>query len=670
MLEGLNKQQFEAVKTIRGAVLILAGAGSGKTRVITTRIAHILKEKQARPEEILAVTFTNKAAKEMNERVRQLAKGDVSRLQISTFHSYGLRLLKQHIPLLGYKKSFSICDEATRLGIIKSGIKTLTRQDDKIDPKIVLHKLSNARNAFGNYEWFEDEADLMQQLLHYYEERLKLNNLVDFDDLLLLPVKILEEHADVRLSVANGHKFVMVDEYQDTNSIQEKLLTYVAGYHKNICVVGDDDQSIYGWRGAETENILQFDRRWKDCKVITLEQNYRSTNTILGAANAVIKNNAMRKAKSLWSQIGDGELIRFNLAESDRSEAEHVAQAIALYVNQKKYSMGDVAVLYRRNTQARAVEEQLRMHSIYYKLVGGYKFYDRKEIRDILSYLRFIANPDDELALERIINVPNRGIGPSTFDKLVQRSHIEKCSVFELLKNASGLHELSHEKRAELLEFSQMMIDYKARFEVDHLGETVRDLLNEVKYKQYLKRYSKTEEEWQAKVELVQEFIQSIHDYADNREKATLQKYLDHILLLEQETDDDENDNAVTLMSIHASKGLEFPVVFVIGMEEGIFPSSRSMEENDDDVSEERRLAYVAITRAKEKLHLSAVKERRRYNEIVQSELSRFIIEIPAKYFVSPPHRFSDETEVEKRREDAAQNFFNIFDELKRNSSY
>jgi DNA helicase-2/ATP-dependent DNA helicase PcrA len=668
ILSGLNSEQYDAVKATEGAVLILAGAGSGKTRVITTRIAHILQEKKAKPEQILAVTFTNKAAKEMAERVRSIVKGDTSKLQISTFHSYGLRMLKKHIHLLGYKKSFSICDETTRLGIIKNGIKSLTKEVDKFDPNALLNKISNAKNRLTTMDWSGEDIHFMPSLLEFYNERLKINNLVDFDDLLLLPVHLLEQNPDLQLSIANGHKYVMVDEYQDTNSIQDKLLSFVSGYHKNICVVGDDDQSIYGWRGAETENILSFHTRWRNCKVITLEQNYRSTSTILNAANAVIKNNTVRKAKSLWSQLGEGELINYYLAESDRSEAEFVAQRIAAYINQRKYKQGDVAILYRRNTQSRVIEEQLRMNGVYYKLVGGYKFYDRKEIKDILSYMRFIANPDDELALERIINIPNRGIGSSTFDKLSRFAHLKKISVFSAIKSAFTLTGISNDKKMLLHEFHELITLYRLKYETENIGEATKALLNQVHYKQYLKKFSKTDEEFQAKIEIVQEFIQSMYDYSEKNSAPSLQKYLDKIMLLEQDTNDDENRDLVSVMSIHASKGLEFPVVFVIGMEEGIFPSSRSMEENDD-VSEERRLAYVAITRAKEKLFLSSVKERKRYNETVYPDLSRFLIEIPSVYFTTPPASFNDEEQVEKRTETAAANFFNLLDQLKKNSS-
>jgi len=664
----LNPEQRRAVEQTSGPVLILAGAGSGKTRVITHRIAHLILNKNEKPEHILAVTFTNKASAEMFERVAQLLKKNLKGLTVSTFHSFGVRFLKKYIHVLGYDKKFSIIDDTDQLAIIKQALKKISYDPKKFDPNIILNKIGRAKNAgweTGKWDGSGDEYDIiMNDVFRFYQSRLKINNLVDFDDLILLPLKILREHSEICMKESVRYKYIMVDEYQDTNSVQDGMLKLLASYHRNICVVGDDDQSIYGWRGAESKNILEFDRVWSGCNTIKLEQNYRSTQTILSAANVVIKNNSERKDKELWSNLGKGQPIHYYLAQSDRDEADFISNQIKLLRASKKVAFRDFCVLFRRNTQSRPIEETFRFNGIPYKLVGGYQFYERREIKDLLAYLKLLVNSKDEMALERIINVPKRGIGISTYEKLAGYAHLIEIPVFDAMKIVEDIIEIHPDKRDIIFNFFALLVRYKEQFNEGELSETLREFLNEIDYSEHLRRMSKTEEEFHQKKENVVEFINGIKDYETRFKDPSLEKYLDRIMLLSQESPDDNDYNAVTLMSLHASKGLEFPYVFMIGMEEGMFPSERTLNESKD-VSEERRLCYVGITRAQQGLYLSGVKERRRYKEMVTTEPSRFLKEIPRDLYDRPPFEKSSENERQERAKSAAKDFFTNLRKLK-----
>lgn len=656
----LNPQQKRAVETTEGPLLVLAGAGSGKTRVITNRISYLVNVKKVPPSQILAITFTNKAAKEMSERVDSMLKRKHN-VFISTFHSFGLRLLKTHIEKVGYKKNFSIIEESDRISIVKTGLRKITQSFSDYDPAIILNKISLGKNrgwTKGHWDNVSDPYDLvMNEIYEFYNERLVLNNLVDFDDLLLLPVKILQNNEDILFTVSRHFRYVMVDEYQDTNGIQEELLKLIASYYRNICVVGDDDQSIYGWRGADSNYILNFSKNWPGCQEIILEQNYRSTNTILTAANQVIKNNLFRNEKNLWSQIGTGEKLKFYLAESDRDEAEFIARQIHHLKKNSVLTFDDFCVLYRRNTQSRVIEELFRINAIPYQLVGSYTFYDRKEIKDIISYLKFILNPNDELALERIINIPNRGLGKASLDKILAFAHYKKLSLYDALKMSFTIEGLTNQKQTQAYDFTELIQNYIEKFKTNSIGDTVRALLNEIDYKSYLKVFSKTDEELALKMDIVKEFINSMYDYEKRFKDPTLEKFIERILLFSQD-DEKEALPSVKIMSIHASKGLEFNTVFLIGLEEGIFPSSRTIQETND-VSEERRLAYVGITRAQRYLFLSSVKERKKYNETIYPDISRFLKEIPGDLFEIPPHKLGDEKTILTKAKEAATDFFN-----------
>ena len=668
----LNNEQRLAVEFTSGPLLILAGAGTGKTRVITHRIAHLILNNNIPYQNILAVTFTNKAAEEMTERVSQLLKKSTKGLQISTFHSFGVRFLKKYITVLGYENQFTIADDADRLAIIKQALKKVSYDPKKFDPKIVLSKISLLKNmGYGpnNDYLFNDDYDIiLSSLFQFYQNRLKINNLVDFDDLLVLPVKILSENNEIQMKESVKLKYIMVDEYQDTNYIQNQLLKYLADYHKNICVVGDDDQSIYSWRGADASNILDFDSVWKNCNVIKLEQNYRSSQTILNSANVLIKNNNQRKEKNLWSKLGQGSPLQFYLADSDRDEAEFIANQIKLLQMDKNARFKEFAILYRQNTQSRVIEEMLRLHSIPYKLIGGYKFYDRHEIKLLLSYLKLISNTKDEISLEKIINVPSRGLGQASYEKLSAHAHFLEIPVFDAIKVVDNIETLPSEKQSAFISFFQLIKTYQEKFKTENLSETFRDLLNEIEFTHALKKIAKNDDDYKIKKDNVHEFINSLKDYEMRFSDPSLEKYLDRIMLLSQESPDESDYNAVTLMTLHASKGLEYPFVFLIGMEEGVFPSKRSINESDD-LSEERRLAYVGVTRAKQNLYLSAVKERTKYNEVIKSELSRFLFEIPSEYFEQAPHIDANEDKREERAKDAAKSFFAKLKKLREEDS-
>ena len=657
LLTDLNPQQRQAAAHINGPLLILAGAGSGKTRVITTRIAHLIADHQVAADQILALTFTNKAAAEMRERANRLVRRNESP-RTSTFHAFGVQVIKQYSFDLGLSSGFTICDEAAQQSIVKSILKNLTRDHLEINIRNLLFLLSLHRNRPTlDDTTYTTREPLLEDLEPLYIERLRSLNYVDFDDLIQLPVQLMSTNESARQQLAQQHQFIMVDEYQDTNHIQDSMLALLARDHRNICVVGDDDQSIYGWRGALSKNILSFPERWDPCQVVKLEQNYRSTNTILKAANAVISNNTERMEKQLWSGLGTGEKIRYRLLPDERDEAEYVAQSCRQLMSDSAYKWSDIAILYRRNTQSRAIEEQLRMLSIPYRVVGGLKYYDRREIRDILSYLKLMVNPKDELSIERIANVPARGLGQTTLSKISDYAHHQNTTLDIALREAFKNRSLQPEKAKICERFINLLDRYRKLFSNAPLGNTLRDLLNEIGYRAFLKKIAKDEADFSQKVESVKDFIQSLYDFEERHKNADLSAFLDRILMIANEDSNSDDDRNVTLMSMHASKGLEFPVVFLIGMEEGIFPSQRALDESNDD-REERRLAYVGITRAKFRLTLSATAQRKRFNETIPTKLSRFLFEIPEELYQFPPGSEDTVSLREDVQREAADSFF------------
>lgn len=663
-IKSLNKQQRIAVETTQGPILILAGAGSGKTRVITYRIAHLIKNKKTDPGKILAVTFTNKAAQEMKTRVQELLGKTQKGLVVSTFHSFGSRMLRSYIDLLGYKKNFTICSEYERLILIKQAIEALPARRP-LDPKIVAYAISNAKNRFTDipdYGDMEFSADL-RQVHQYYQERLRINNLVDFDDLLILPLLLFKEHAHVLENLWDRFHYFMVDEYQDTNIIQYELISSLARYSQNLCVVGDDDQSIYGWRGAEVGNIINFEEQWSGAKVIKLEQNYRSTDVILNAANEVIKNNKGRRDKALWTAIKGGEGITFFSGETPEDEAEEVVNRIRQLQYRQHAQLGDIAILFRRNIQSKALVEALRLNNVLYLLIGSTDFFERREIKDIFPYLALIVNPNDEIALGAAISVPRRGIGPQTIQKIRTFAIKNRQSMMEIMLNQEILEKILDGKAEAVHDFALTINAIHNRQFHAKPAAIVTELIDQISYKSFVRKTSKDEKEAGRRLKVVDDFVTSLENYQKKTTNPSLENYLERIALANRE-DRKENiaKGRVSLMTIHAAKGLEFPYVFIVGLEEDIFPSARSIEENK--LSEERRLCYVGMTRAKKKLYLSVATQRRYYGNVKKTEVSRFIKEIPDKFFVNPPGQKGEDKEKEMRSKAAAKDFFKKKKEL------
>ena len=639
----LNPQQRDAVLTIRGPVLILAGAGTGKTRVITHRIAHMVSE-QIPPGSILAVTFTNKAAREMQERVTQLlpkakkredgSKPD--RPTVCTFHSLCVRILRVHIEKLGYKKGFVIFDEADQIGTIKKILSHLSAKGEKTDASAVLAMLSRFRNGGSQARAFADPSvvALAEHVRKKYESALRAANAVDFDDLILLTLRLFQEHPDALEACRAKYRFVMVDEYQDTNAAQFQLLQFLAGEHKNLCVVGDDDQSIYGWRGAETANLLEIEKHFPTVKVVKLEQNYRSTNTILNAANAVIRNNTRRRVKNLWSEKGPGTPIRMRKFESDEEEARSLVEDIEYNRIGHKISWGEQAILFRTNQQARAIETALRQAKVRYHLIGGQSFFDRREIRDFLAYMKTLINPHDDISLLRIANVPARGLSDVTMERLLAASQERGCSVFAAMRHTdvqdSFLTRTAESIRAllELIERRSAQLDDAQPLVLKAWAE---ELLEETGYLEDLRKGEKNQEIADNRARNLAEMIASIdgEEGASLNPRNRLEDFLERVTLDgERAADKEASDDEVTLITMHSCKGLEFPHVFIVGMEDGLLPHSRSKTEGTLD--EERRLFYVAITRAQETLTMSHCTGRKRYGQTLPCSPSPFLKELPS----------------------------------------
>lgn len=632
----LNPSQQEAVLTTEGPLLVLAGAGSGKTRVLTHRIAYLLAEKGIEPSRILAITFTNKAAQEMKERLNQLVGADLRHLWVSTFHAACVRILRKEIAALGYQPNFVIYDTNDQLTLIKNCLADLNIDDKKFPPRSILNVISNAKNMLWDPDRLQDMADNFFQakaadVYRHYQKRLKELNALDFDDLLMLTVNLFRQYPQVLRYYQQKFQYILVDEYQDTNHAQYMLVKLLAAEHRNICVVGDPDQSIYGWRGANIQNIMDFEEDYPDAKVVKLEQNYRSTQVILEAANAVIANNTSRKPKKLWTDKQGGALITSFEGEDEHHEAHFVAGEIYRQHQEKGRPYKDFAVLYRTNAQSRVLEETFIKNGIPYEIFGGIKFYERKEIKDILAYLRVLANPADALSLARIINVPKRGIGEASWLKLLDYAQEQGCTVFDAVVNAGEIPDLAKRSLNAIEKFGAMMMSFKEKVDKISLTDLAELILKETGYLEELKRENTPEA--QTRLENLQEFLSVTHDYDKYSEEKTLDGFLAQISLVTDLDSYAEEDDRVVLMTLHTAKGLEFPVVFLTGMEEGVFPHNRSMLD-DNELEEERRLCYVGITRAEEELYLTRAWQRTLYGNTVYNPPSRFLAEIPEDLIV------------------------------------
>lgn len=641
----LNEKQYEAVTTIEGPILIIAGAGSGKTRVITYRIAHML-ESGIPQSQILALTFTNKAAKEMEERVKELTGKKLQNLTISTFHAFGVKILRQDIELLGWRSNFSIYDDVDRNQLIKETGRELGFTSDALDVYKIGNLFSNIK--IGRWDW-ESANDQYRKLYEEYQSGLKLFNAVDFDDLIGLPLKLFREFPEVLQKYRDRYKYIMVDEFQDT-SIQQYLFMHAIA-ERNVAVVGDDDQSIYSWRGANYENILMFERDYPGVKEIRLEQNYRSTETILAAANGVISHNTNRKDKSLWSGNGSGKPIEVFMPENESAEADFICQMIQSLCMSEKRNYGDFGVLIRANTLTRAIEEGFLEANIPYTVSGGTSFFQRKEIKDVISYLRVISNHDDDINLLRIINTPRRGIGRKTIEQINEIAKNQQCSLWTSINALISAQEspLGDKMKIELESFVNLITEQRSSLLGGKaLAKKVRAMVDTVNYMDYLmQEYQKNEKAARFKFLNIEHLINSIDAWENNPDNfdTGLYAYLNRITLISRDDmEDDSIKGKVSLMTIHASKGLEFPVVFIAGAEEGLIPHARSLEEGEGNIEEERRLFYVAITRARDKLFISACRRRRKMQNVVDCTPSPFLDEIPSNLveYHEPPGEVED----------------------------
>ena len=622
LIDSLNDRQKEAVVNTDGPMLILAGAGSGKTKVLTTKVAYLIEEKNIDPNNILAITFTNKAAKEMKERIFKLEGNSAFYIQISTFHSFGLKILKENCELLGYEKNFTILDSDDSLSIIKKIMKELNIDANKYNPKAIKNVISNNKNEIIDPEKYSlyvntDFDEIALEVYRKYEKSLKINNAVDFDDLLILPLKLFNNNPGVLQKYQEKYKYVFIDEYQDTNEPQYILSKMISAKYKNITVVGDADQAIFTWRGANYKNILNFEKDYKDAKVVLLEENYRSTKTILNAANNVIKNNKVRKEKNLWTQNEEGSKITYYKAFDEKDESNYVVNEIKKLI-EKGVNPKDICVLYRANAQSRTVEEAFLTSNISYNIVGSYAFYNRKEIKDLIAYLKLIYNNKDDVSLLRVINYPKRGIGNKAIENLAIKSNVLDKSLYEVIDSGKEL------------DFKNMVEEIKK--EESHL--TLTELIDMVLDKSGMKKSLEDEKSIDADIRLenLEEFKSIAKAMEINEGIVSLEELLDKLALVSDVSEQkNDNEDKVTLMTMHAVKGLEYDYVFVVGVEEGLFPHSNSLESNDE-LEEERRLCYVAITRAKKKLYLINARSRILYGKVSSNVPSRFINEISDEY--------------------------------------
>ena len=624
MINNLNEMQRQAVETTDGPLLVLAGAGSGKTKVLTTKVAYLVEKKQINPYNILAITFTNKAAKEMKQRIHKMLGQIAYDIQISTFHSLGLLIIKENYIKLGYNKQITILDTEDVLTIIKKIIKEKNLDPKIYNPRTIRNKISSAKSelidkdSFGKFA-HSDYEKIIEDIYKKYEQKLKTNNSLDFDDLLTLPIKLFKDNKDILKQYQERFKYILIDEYQDTNEAQYTLIKMLSSKYKNICVVGDIDQSIYGFRGANYQNILNFEKDYPNAVTIKLEENYRSTKNILNAANEVIKNNKKRKEKTLWTQNEEGEKIKYHRAYDEKDEAHYVVDKIKRLIKDGTLK-SDIAVLYRTNAQSRNIEEELLEENIPYKVVGSFYFYNRKEIKDLISYLKLIYNQNDDVSLMRIINVPKRQIGTKTIENLSTKAIEHNCSLYSAIDSGK-----------ELL-FKNIIEEIKTESENISLTELVDLVLDKTGLRKSLQNEKTIEAE--IRLENLEEFKSITKNFEENSGIISLEDFLQEISLVSDIEEHKNNNDVVTLMTVHSAKGLEFDNVFIVGLEEGIFPHINSLD-SDDDLEEERRLCYVAITRAKKNLYLLNAKRRLIYGNTNINPPSRFINEIDARYLES-----------------------------------
>lgn len=634
LLSGLNPEQQNAVKATEGPLLIMAGAGSGKTRVLTHRIGYLIVEKRVNPYNVLAITFTNKAAREMRERIAKMMGGAADEIWISTFHSMCVRILRRDIDRLGFNRNFSILDTSDQQSVIKGILKDKNIDPKKFDPRAILGSISSAKNELIDPEEYAKlTGDYFQNIVSdvytEYQRRLRKNQALDFDDLIMTTIQLFKRVPEVLEYYQRKFQYIHVDEYQDTNKAQYLLVKMMASRFKNLCVVGDSDQSIYRWRGADIANILSFEKDYPNAAAIFLEQNYRSTKRILMAANKVIENNANRKPKNLWTENPEGNKIVYYRADSEQGEAQFVAGKIKELTRDDKYKLSDIAILYRTNAQSRVMEEVLLKSNLDYSIVGGTKFYDRKEIKDMLAYLRLISNPDDDISLQRVINVPKRGIGSSSIDKMANFAAMHEISLYQALESVE-LIGLSPKTTKAARDFRDLIGNYTQMQEFLSVTELVEEVLDKTGYREMLKAENSIEA--QSRLENLDELLSVTKSFEEGSEDKSLVAFLTDLALvadIDSLDETSEKTDSVVLMTLHSAKGLEFPVVFLIGMEEGVFPHSRSLME-EAEMEEERRLAYVGITRAEKTLFLTNAQMRTLFGRTNMNPASRFINEIPA----------------------------------------
>lgn len=657
LLQGLNNKQQEAVKSVAGPLLIMAGAGSGKTRVLTHRVAYIIEQNLANPWNILAITFTNKAAREMRERVDKLMGEGAEDIWVSTFHALCVRILRRNAERIGYERAFNIASTSEQRTLVKRLLAALNVDSKQYTPRTILETISNAKNNMVTPEEFASNAkgpyeEVVAKVYRQYQEELHRNQAMDFDDLIMKTIELFKEFPDVLEYYQNKFHYIHVDEYQDTNEAQYELVTLLAARYRNICVVGDADQSIYGWRGANMENILNFEKDYPDATVVKLEQNYRSTKNILKAANAVIDNNINRKDKTLWTDNAAGDKVHYYRAGNENDEAYYVIKQVQKLRQDQDYDYSDFAVLYRTNAQSRVIEEALLKAGIPYKLVGAHKFYDRMEIQDVLAYLRLATNPDDSLSFRRVVNVPKRGIGTTSVDKLADFATMNNITMLEAARQA-GAANIRGKAQGQLLAFADLIADLHD-FQMEHnITELTDEILQRSGYKEMLETEKTLEN--QSRLENLEEFKSVTAEFEKNwmptdEESNMFVDFLSDLALVSDQDDVEEDAPEVTLMTLHAAKGLEFPVVFLIGMEEGIFPLGRATED-DGELEEERRLAYVGITRAEKELYLTNAQSRMLYGRRQINPASRFITEIDTDVLVSEGHKASEIARPAGRRD-------------------
>ena len=640
-LDSLNEKQKEAVINTKGPMLILAGAGSGKTRVLTTKVAYLIENENVSPDNILAITFTNKAAKEMKERIYSFVGGYAFKIQISTFHSFGLKIIKENCKLLGYESNFTILDSDDSLSIIKKIMKDSNIDSNKFNPKAIKNSISSCKNEMIDSKSYENYAhtpfdEVVKDVYEKYEKSLKINNAMDFDDLLILPLKLFNEYPNVLQEYQEQYKYVFIDEYQDTNEPQYILSKMISAKYRNITVVGDADQAIFTWRGANYKNILNFEKDYKDAKTVLLEENYRSTKTILKAANNVIRNNKIRKEKNLWTENEEGEKIVYYKAFDEKDESRYVVNEIKKLID-NGVNPKDICVLYRANAQSRTVEEAFLTNNIAYNIVGSYAFYNRKEIKDLIAYLKLIYNEKDDVSLLRIINYPKRGIGLKSIENLTIKANIDNKSLFEVIDSGKEL------------QFKELINSLKEKEKSLSITELIDTILNDSGIKHDLESEKSIEAD--IRLENLEEFKSITKVFEEREGIVSLGDFLDELSLVSDVSEQkNESKDKVTLMTMHSVKGLEFDYVFVVGFEEGLFPHMNCFESNDE-MEEERRLCYVAITRAKKKLYLINARSRILYGKVSNNIPSRFVNEIGNDYLetIGKKDEFEIKPKIDKK---------------------